>query len=79
MASPWLEAAITLAIIAAIPFAAMAATRSARGRGNLGGAALMIGLAFGALFDPAAARSAEIIRKHNETDEGEAAGAPPEP
>ncbi len=75
MASPWIEALIVAALAASLPFVIIGSHKSARGR--LGGAAMMIGLAFGVLFDPAAARFAELIRKHNETSEDEALGAPP--
>jgi hypothetical protein len=76
MVSPWIEVAIVAALIAALPFAIVYSKKHARGR--LGGAAMMIGLAFGHLFDPAAARSTEAIRRNSDTGESEAAGAPPE-
>ena len=74
MASRWIEALVIVAIVAATPFTATAGRKLARGR--LGGAAMMIGLAFGAL-DPRLERSLEIIRKKNETPDAEASGAPP--
>jgi hypothetical protein len=79
MASPWteflVEALIVVTLVAALPFAIMGSKKHIRGR--MGGAAMMIGLAFGSLFDPAAARSAEIVRKKSEEAEADANGAPP--
>ena len=74
MASRWIEALIVVALIAALPFAIVASKKHMRGR--VGGAAMMIGLAFGSLFDPAAARSSQIIRKKSEA-EADANGAAP--
>ena len=74
MASRWIEALIVVALIAALPFTIIASKKHMRGR--VGGAAMMVGLAFGSLFDPAAARSAEIIRKQSEAAEADASGAP---
>jgi hypothetical protein len=75
MASFWIEAGIIIALFAALPFAITAS--KSRLKGRVGGAAMMIGLAFGSMFDPAAARSAEIIRKKSEEAEADANGAPP--
>ena len=75
MASFWIEAAFIVTLFAALPFAITASKKRLTGR--LGGAAMMIGLAFGSMFDPAAARSAEIIRKKSEEAEADANGAPP--
>jgi len=74
MASRWIEALIVFALIAALPFAITGSRKHFKGR--VGGAAMMVGLAFGVLFDPGAARSAEIIRKNSEDAEADATGAP---
>jgi len=74
MASRRIEALTVVALIAALPFTIVASKKHVRGR--VGGAAMMIGLAFGSLFDPAAARSSEIIRKKSAA-ETDAIGAPP--
>lgn len=75
MGSRWIEAVTVLALVAALPFTIVASKKHIRGR--VGGAAMMIGLAFGSLFDPAAARSSEIIRKQSEEADADANGAAP--
>jgi hypothetical protein len=67
-----LAVATSLAIL--LPWAIRASKRSARGKGRLGGAALAIGLAFGAMFDPAKSAAIETIQKKKEIgDEAEGA------
>ena len=65
-----ITAGLTIMITAALPPAIMAAKKSARGKGRMGGAALAIGLAFSLLYD---ARSEEVIeniaRRNEEEDE----------
>lgn len=80
MASKWAVAAIAAVCLALIlPCAIAASKRSARGKGRLAGAAFAIGLAFGAIFDPASSAAVENIQKKKEIgDEAEdAAGEPP--
>ena len=76
----WIIALAVAAILAILlPWAIMASKRSARGKGRLGGAALAIGLAFGAMFDPAKSAAIETIQKKKEiSDEAEGAAAPPD-
>ena len=57
----WLAA---LAILAALPFLIRWGRRHARG--SAGGVALLIGLAFGSLFDPASKEATETILKRRE-------------
>jgi hypothetical protein len=68
---------VVLAVIAMIPLLVRLGRRQAKGR--MGGAALMLGLAFGHLFDPAKAAATESIQKRREQGEaaGEEAAAPP--
>jgi len=47
-----LSLAITILVMLLLPFAIIAARKSTKGKGRLGGAVLAIGLAFGGLFDP---------------------------
>jgi len=77
----WIIAAtLAVGLLIALPWAIMASKRSARGKGRLAGAAFAIGLAFGAIFDPAKSAAIENIQKKKETgDEAEGeAGAPPD-
>ena len=77
----WIIAAVlTASLLIALPWAIAASKRSARGKGRLGGAAFAIGLAFGAIFDPAKSAAIENIQKKKEIgDEAEGeAGAPPD-
>jgi alkanesulfonate monooxygenase SsuD/methylene tetrahydromethanopterin reductase-like flavin-dependent oxidoreductase (luciferase family) len=55
---------VLIAIIAAIPLLVRLGGRSAKGR--VGGAALMLGLAFSHLFDPAKAEAMETIDRKRE-------------
>ena len=68
--SVWLPWLVALAIIASIPMLVRWGKRNARG--SLGGAAMMIGLAFGHLFDPARAAATESLLKKREIGEEEA-------
>ncbi|MCW3847265.1 hypothetical protein OF829_08425 [Sphingomonas sp. LB-2] len=61
----WLAALIALAIVASIPWLVRWGKRNARG--SLGGAAMMLGLAFGHLFDPARATATEALLKKRES------------
>ena len=58
---PWLIAA---AIVASTPFLVRWGKRNARG--SAGGVAMMFGLAFGHLFDPARAAATEELLKRRE-------------
>jgi len=59
--------AIVILVMLLLPLTIVAARKSARGKGRLGGAALAIGLAFGAIFDPAKKAAMENIQKRAET------------
>ena len=75
----WLVA-ICIAIVGllAMPMVISAAKKSARGKGRLAGASLMIGLAFSAIFDPKMAAAIENIEKQKEIgEEEETAGGKP--
>ena len=61
-----LSLAITILVMLLLPFAIIAARKSAKGKGRLGGAVLAIGLAFGGLFDPAKTAAVENIQKKKE-------------
>jgi len=75
-----IAAAIAVCLSIALPWAIAASKRSARGKGRLAGATFAIGLAFGAIFDPAKSAAIENIQKKKEIgDEADGeAGAPPE-
>jgi len=69
----WLAA---LAILAPLPFLVRWGKRNARG--SAGGVALLIGLAFGNLFDPASKAATESILKRREDGvQEDQAGDPP--
>nr|WP_315382581.1 hypothetical protein [uncultured Sphingomonas sp.] len=72
-----LQWAVAAAIVLAIPL--LVRWGLGRTRGKAGAAALMLGLAFGHLFDPARAEATESLQKRREQGEaaGEEAGAPP--
>ena len=75
MALQW---AIALAIVISIPFLIRWGRRHARGR--MGGVAMMLGLAFGHLFDPAKAEAMETLAKRRESGKHEdQAGEGPRP
>jgi hypothetical protein len=62
-------AGLILLIGIALPFAIIAARKSARGKGRMSGVVLSIGLAFSILFDP---RKQEVIERTGKSeDEGE--------
>ncbi len=70
--------AVALAIVVSLPFLIRWGKRNARGA--VGGAAMMIGLAFGHLFDPAKAAATETLAKRKESGKQEAEageGLPP--
>lgn len=72
---PWLMAG---AIVVSIPFLVRWGRRNARG--SAGGVAMMIGLAFGHVFDPARAEATEALLKRRESGRQEAeAGEGPAP
>jgi hypothetical protein len=74
--SAWLPWVIALLIIVSIPVLVRWGRRNARG--SAGGAAMMLGLAFGHLFDPAKAEATETLMKQRENfRQEEAAGDPP--
>ena len=58
---------VALALVFLLPWAIAATKRSARGKGRLAGAAFAIGLAFGAIFDPAKTAATEATQKKKET------------
>jgi hypothetical protein len=62
---------LVLALALLLPLAIVAAKKSLRGKGRLAGAAMIIGLAFGGLFDPAKAAAVENIQKKKELGETE--------
>jgi hypothetical protein len=70
----WLSALIALAILVSIPMVVRWGRRNARGAA--GGAAMLIGLAFGHVFDPARAAATESLLKRREMGDEEAAGEP---
>lgn len=62
-------AGLILLIAIALPFAIIAARKSARGKGRVAGVALSIGLAFSMLFDP---RKQEVVERTGKSEnEGE--------
>ena len=71
---------VMLCLGLALPWAITASKKSARGKGRLAGATFAIGLAFGAIFDPAKTEAMENIQKKNEIGDAEdgVAGALPE-
>ena len=66
----WLSCLIALAIVGSIPLLVRWGKRNARG--SMGGVAMMIGLAFGHLFDPAKSAATESLLKKQEMGEEEA-------
>lgn len=72
-----LSLAITVFVMLLLPLAIVAAKKSARGKGRVGGAALAIGLAFGGIFDPAKTAAVENIQKRKETGGAEDAKGEP--
>jgi hypothetical protein len=68
--SSWLPWLIAVAIVASIPFLVRWGKRNARG--SAGGVAMMIGLAFGHVFDPARAETTETLLKRRESGRQEA-------
>ena len=68
----WIAAIIAIVLMALLmPRAIVAAKKSARGKGRMGGAALMIGLAFATVFDPAQAAAIEEMQKKKEAGDTE--------
>ena len=65
-----LQWAIALAIVVSIPFLIRWGRRHARG--GMGGVAMMLGLVFGHLFDPARAAATETLAKRRESGKQEA-------
>jgi len=70
---------VILCLAIALPWAIAASKKSARGKGRLAGVTFAIGLAFGAIFDPAKTEAMENIQKKKDIgdEEGGIAGAPP--
>jgi len=82
MAMKWIiAAALAICLTIALPWAIATSKRSARGKGRLAGATFAIGLAFGAIFDPAKSAAIENIQKKEEIGDEEdgVAGPPPGP
>jgi hypothetical protein len=78
----WIAAlAVAIALLMVLPWAITASKRSARGKGRLAGATFAIGLAFGAIFDPAKSAAIETIQKKKEIGDEEdgVTGPPPAP
>jgi hypothetical protein len=75
----WIIAlAIGLCLSIALPWAIVASKKSARGKGRLAGATFAIGLAFGAIFDPAKSAAIENIQKKKDIgDEEDGVSGPP--
>jgi hypothetical protein len=73
----WVQWAVALAIVAAIPWLIRWGRRHARG--GMGGVAMMLGLAFGHVFDPARAEATETLARRREAgkQEAEAGEGPP--
>jgi hypothetical protein len=70
---------VALAIVASVPFLIRWGRKHARG--SMGGAAMMLGLAFGHLFDPASAAATEERLRRKESGQQEAGAGeliPPE-
>ena len=63
----WIAGLIALALVMSLPMLVRWGRRHARGAA--GGAAMMIGLAFGRLFDPARAEATEALLKRREMGE----------
>jgi hypothetical protein len=77
----WIIAlAIGLCLSIALPWAIVASKKSARGKGRLAGATFAIGLAFGAIFDPAKSAAIENIQKKKDIgdEENGVSGPPPD-
>lgn len=66
----WLQWTIALVIVASVPFLIRWGRKHARGR--MGGVAMMFGLAFGHLFDPAQAEATEALVRRRESGKQEA-------
>ena len=64
-----------LAFALLLPPTIVAAKKSLRGKGRLAGAVVIIGLAFGGLFDPARAAAIETIQKKKELEDTEGSEA----
>jgi len=68
----WIVAsAVAIVLLALLPWAIVASKRSARGKGRLAGATFAIGLAFGAIFDPAKSAAIENIQKKKDIGDEE--------
>jgi len=72
----WIIACLTgiFLLFFLLPWAISASKKSARGKGRLAGATFAIGLAFGAIFDPAKSAAIENIRKKEEVGDQEQGG-----
>jgi len=64
-----------LAFALLLPPTIVAAKKSLRGKVRLAGAVVIIGLAFGGLFDPARAAAIETIQKKKELEDTEGSEA----
>jgi hypothetical protein len=70
--SVWLQWLLAAAILVSLPWLIGWGKRHARG--SAGGVAMLIGLAFGHLFDPAGAQATEAVIKRKEQREEAEAG-----
>jgi hypothetical protein len=71
----WLQWLLVLALLASLPWLIRWGKRHARG--SAGGVALLIGLAFGHLFDPArGAATEELVKRKERRDQAEAGEGP---
>jgi hypothetical protein len=75
--SAWLPWVIAALVLSSLPLLIRWGRRHARG--SAGGVALMLGLAFGHLFDPASAQATETLLKKREADQAEDAAADDRP
>nr|WP_294817557.1 hypothetical protein [uncultured Sphingomonas sp.] len=73
----WLQWLAAFALLASLPWLIRWGKRQARG--SAGGVALLIGLAFGHLFDPARGQATEEVLKRKERREQAEAGEGPSP
>lgn len=73
----WLLAGLAFVGAMSLLPALLRRARNSRRKGAAGGVMLGIGLAFMTIFDPGKSESVEEIRRGNEAEEEDEAGAPP--
>lgn len=66
----WIQGLVVVALAASLPPLIRWGKRNARG--SAGGVAMMLGLAFGHLFDPAKAEATETLARRRESGKQEA-------